>query len=109
MLDWGRAQELMKLTMITGKVMENILPKCGIDLGRINYQENGNWNPALHHHLYGRARSAIKQPFGHSLHFPKPDTGFYDDNLPLSEEDCDLLSAEIDRLIKEGYPIAITR
>lgn len=98
-LDWKRAQELMKLTIIVGKAMFTVLPKRGIDLGRINYQENGNWNPQLHQHLYGRAHGAMKQHYGNSLHFPKPETGFYDENHPLNEEDCALLSAEINRLV----------
>ena len=48
----------MKLTMVTGEAMQNVLTKKGIDIGRINYQDNGNWRHELHVHLYGRARGA---------------------------------------------------
>src|SRR4051812_6982346 len=53
-----QAIELMKLTMIAGAAMKAVLTKSGIDIGRINYQDNGNWRHELHVHLYGRARSA---------------------------------------------------
>jgi diadenosine tetraphosphate (Ap4A) HIT family hydrolase len=62
------AKELMKLTMIAGEAMEMALGRRGIDIGRINYQDNGNWGvfkpegPYLHLHLYGRARSAKSLP-----------------------------------------------
>ena len=56
----GREQavELVKLTMVTGEAMRTVLTRRGIDIGRINYQDNGNWRPQLHVHLYGRARAA---------------------------------------------------
>lgn len=42
-----------------------------------NFQDNGNWvadSPGkrhMHMHVYGRARSAVDQPFGEALRFPK--------------------------------------
>lgn len=97
------AIELMKLTCILGKAMKKALNTRGISLGRINYQDNGNWGvnkpegPHLHIHLYGRARNATIQKYGHALHFPKPETGFYDQNKPLNEEDITEILLEIDR------------
>jgi len=33
----------MKLTMMVGEAMATALNRRGIDIGRINYQDNGNW------------------------------------------------------------------
>ena len=58
------AQELMKLSMVTGEALAKVMNEHGVDIGRINYQENGNWGvfdpkgPVLHEHIYGRAKSA---------------------------------------------------
>ncbi len=37
------ATELMRLTIVAGEAMTTVLNKRGIDIGRINYQDNGNW------------------------------------------------------------------
>ena len=56
-LSLQQAMELMKLTMVVGEGMASGLKKRGIDIGRINYQDNGNWRvfdpdgPYLHIHL----------------------------------------------------------
>src|SRR5262245_35285284 len=60
-LSRDNAIELMKLTMVAGEAMKTVLTRNGIDIGRINYQDNGNWRHELHVHLYGRARSATTQ------------------------------------------------
>ncbi|NIS82749.1 MAG: hypothetical protein GTO14_21695 [Anaerolineales bacterium] len=99
------AKELMKLSMIVGGAMEVALNRRGIDIGRINYQDNGNWGvfkpegPYLHLHLYGRSRSAKKQPFGEALYLPKRETGFYDDVQPLNDADILEIQKEIERLM----------
>lgn len=99
------AKELMKLSMVVGEAMEVALTRRGLDIGRINYQDNGNWGvfkpegPYLHLHLYGRAKTARKQRFGEALYFPKRETGFYDYVQPLNEEDVQEIEKEIRRLI----------
>src|SRR5437764_821208 len=65
-----QAIELAKLTMAAGEAMQSVLPQRGIDIERINYQDNGNWRHELHVHLYGRARSARIQPWGTFLQLP---------------------------------------
>jgi diadenosine tetraphosphate (Ap4A) HIT family hydrolase len=100
------AKELMKLTMITGEAMMKVMNEHGVDVGRINYQENGNWSvfkPSgsfLHEHLYGRAQSAKIQKYGEALHFPQMSTGFYDANEPLTEKDIIDIRASIEELLK---------
>ena len=38
-----QAIKLMRLTIIVGEAMAVVMNKRGIDIGRINYQDNGNW------------------------------------------------------------------
>ena len=95
------AVELMLLSRIVGKAMTRAMQARGVDIGRINYQENGNWGvfrtegPYLHLHLYGRARDAVTQKYGEALHFPKRETGFYDDVSPLDADDVEAVRAEV--------------
>lgn len=97
-----KAVELMKLTMVVGEAMKSTLGRQGIQLGRINYQDNGNWRHELHVHLYGRALAATTQIYGHPLSFPPTAEAFRAEmnNLePLTEEDIAALKAEIMRLL----------
>lgn len=96
------AIELMKLTMVAGEAMKTVLGRSGIDIGRINYQDNGNWRHELHVHLYGRARGATIQLFGHPLAFPPTRDAFNEqmgDLEPLTGSDIASLKAEIARLL----------
>jgi diadenosine tetraphosphate (Ap4A) HIT family hydrolase len=100
------AIELMKLTMIVGEAMEVALNRRGVDVVRINYQDNGNWGfhnasgPALHVHLYGRAKSSRQQKHGEALYLPREEPGFYDDVQPLDEDDAVEIRREIARLLE---------
>ena len=96
------AIDLMKLTMIAGEAMKTVLTQRGINIGRINYQDNGNWRHELHVHLYGRARGATLQTYGHPLAFPPTAAAFKAQmgNLePLTADDVAALRAEIVRLL----------
>ena len=101
-----QATELMRLTVVVGRAMKEVLNRRGIDIGRINYQDNGNWSvfdpegQTLHIHLYGRAKSAKIQKYGEALNFPKPETGFYDDNEPLTDGDLKEIACEIKKYWK---------
>ncbi len=96
-----QAIELMKLTMVAGAAMHSILNRRGIDIWRINYQDNGNWRPELHVHLYGRAKSSKMQPYGHFLTIPRTPEAFklQPELEPLNAEDVTELRAEIERLL----------
>ncbi|MFA7702832.1 MAG: hypothetical protein WCX80_05260, partial [Patescibacteria group bacterium] len=93
---------LMRLTMIVGEAMATALNRCGIDIGRINYQDNGNWSvfspegPYLHLHLYGRAKSAVTQKYGDACYFPQRVSGFYDSFEPLNDNDILEIRKEIE-------------
>ena len=97
-----QAIELMKLTMVAGEAMKTVLTRNGIEIGRINYQDNGNWRHELHIHIYGRARGATIQTYGHPLSFPPTAQAFRDQmgNLePLSAGDIEGIKAEMVRLL----------
>lgn len=97
-----QAIELVKLTMVAGEAMKTVLSARGIPIGRINYQDNGNWRPELHVHLYGRARNARLQPWGHFLNFPPTKQAFLESmgNLEaLNADDAAALHAEMERLL----------
>ncbi|HSA83894.1 MAG TPA: HIT domain-containing protein [Patescibacteria group bacterium] len=94
------AKELMKFSMIVGEAMKVGMEKCGVELGRINYQDMGNWGPTLHLHIFGRAKTAIKQKFGEAVSLPKRDTGFYDTFKPLDEKDRSIIKQEIEKLVE---------
>lgn len=99
------AKELVVLSMVVGEAMQVALNVRGVDVGRINYQENGNWGvfkpegPYLHLHIYGRARSAKTQPFGQAIYLPERGTGFYDDFESLDQEDVQEIRSEIKRVM----------
>lgn len=96
------AIELMKLTMVAGGALKTVLTRKGIDIGRINYQDNGNWRHELHVHLYGRARGAKIQRYGSPLALPPTAQAFRETmgNLePLRADDIAELKAEIERLL----------
>jgi diadenosine tetraphosphate (Ap4A) HIT family hydrolase len=96
-----QAIELMRLTMLVGESMTAGLNIRGIDIGRINYQDNGNWGvftsegPFLHIHLYGRAKSAVFQKYGEACSFPFRETGFYDNFEPLNSGDIEEIRNQI--------------
>ena len=97
------AVELMKLTMVAGAAMVTVLTRHGVDIGRINYQDNGNWRHELHVHLYGRARSAKMQPWGQPLAFPPTAQAFREQmgNLEaLNAEDVSAMCREIESLLQ---------
>lgn len=96
-----KAIELMKLTMVAGEAMRAVLLKSGVDIRRINYQENGNWKNELHVHLYGRAKSATFQKYGAPLKFPATQKEF--DAAPTLEpikaDEITAIGQEITRLL----------
>jgi diadenosine tetraphosphate (Ap4A) HIT family hydrolase len=98
-----QAIELMKLTMVAGEAMKSVLTRKGMPIGRINYQDNGNWRHELHVHLYGRSLNATIQPWGTFLQIPptREDFNAKMGNLePLNADDARDLRAEIERLLE---------
>lgn len=106
MLTPQQAIEYMKLSMLAGEAMTTVLKRRGVDIGIINYQEMGNWsvyNPegvTMHMHIFGRAKTAVKQKYGEAVLLPRRETGFYEGFKPLNENDIKEIREEIERLIK---------
>jgi diadenosine tetraphosphate (Ap4A) HIT family hydrolase len=102
-----QAIEFMRLTMVVGEAMTKGLQQQGIDIGRINYQDMGNWSvfspegPYFHLHLYGRAKDAKIQKYGDAVHLPQRETGFYDKFEPLNNEDIIQIKKQIELILKE--------
>lgn len=103
-----KAIELMRLTMVVGEAMKYAMKKRGVDIGRINYQENGNWGvfkpegPHLHIHIYGRAKDAKSQKYGEAIHLPQRETGFYKKFRSLDEKDVEEIGGKIVSLFRES-------
>ncbi|MDB5164467.1 MAG: hypothetical protein JWL89_93 [Candidatus Saccharibacteria bacterium] len=79
--------EMALFTNLAGKAMKDGLAERGIHLGRINYQDNGNWRAELHVHLYGRAVDASYQIYGEPIKAPRKPEGKVPQE-PLMDEDC---------------------
>lgn len=102
-----QAIELMRLTIVTGEAMTRVLIEHGVDIGRLNYQDNGNWavfnpeGPQLHYHLYGRAKSAVHQKYGQTLHMPHKDENpeYYKTLKKLSEADVEDIRKSMTELL----------
>ena len=100
--------ELMRLLHVTGDALFRALSNQGIDMGRINYQDNGNWGvfakegPYQHFHIYGRAKNATTQKYGESLYFPHRSTHpeFYAKVEPLTSSDLSAIRKEIISLLQ---------
>lgn len=97
-----QAIELVKLTMVGGEALKTVLTRRGVAIGRINYQDNGNWRAELHVHIYGRALAAKRQPYGHALDFCGTREDFRREMGQiegLDTEDISALREEIARLL----------
>ncbi|MFH1802001.1 MAG: hypothetical protein ABH864_00955 [archaeon] len=104
-----QAIELMRLTIVVGQSMNKVMNERGVDIGRINYQDNGNWGvfkpegPYFHIHVYGRAKSAKINKYGDAIfagHREK-NPEHYNKMKPLNEKDIKDIKSEIKRLLKE--------
>ena len=108
---------MMQLVRVTGEAITAVMRRKGVDVVRINYQDNGNWSyfpsmkrdPHIHVHLYVRS-SDEKHPqgderfkaFPEALVFPfvGDNLEYYESFQPYSEEDCADIRVEIERLLE---------
>lgn len=97
----SEAVEVMRLSMLVSEAMINGMKKRGIDIAKINYQDNGNWaylrgdKPEFHIHLYGRTINSKIQKWGEALNFPDPQEHFYDNFKQLEDKDIEEIVKEI--------------
>jgi len=73
--------------------MKLAMKEIGVNIGRINYQDNGNWTPHLHIHLYCRAENATMQKYGDPII-----SGHKDEYNPLNIEDIQRIKKHLDNL-----------
>ena len=90
-----QAVELMRLTIIAWEALKIAMSEVGVDIARINYQDNGNWSPRLHVHLYWRAKDATVQKFWDPI-TPGHKASYH----PLNSEDMTRIQYAIDSLTK---------
>lgn len=90
-----QAIELMRFTIVSGEAMKIAMKKIGVDIGRINYQDNGNWTPHLHIHLYCRAIDAKIQKFGNPII-----DGHKEEYKPLTADDILRVKESLNSLFK---------
>lgn len=91
-----QAIELIRLTIVAGEALVKMMASIGVEIGRINYQDNGNWKPSLHIHLYGRAKNAVMQKFGDPI-IP----GHKEKYKPLTDNDIEILKKDIETKLRE--------
>ncbi len=95
----SQAIEMMRLTMVCGEALVSMMASIGVEIGRINYQDNGNWKPSLHVHIYGRARNAVMQRYGDPI-IP----GHKNEYKALTSSDIENLKSKIGNVLrKEKY------
>lgn len=104
-----KAIELMRLSIVAGEAMTRVMNVHGVDIGRINYQDNGNWSvlkpegPHFHMHLYGRAKSAKVHKYGQACYFPHIDDQpeYYENFKPLTKEDVEEIGREMEKIFAD--------
>jgi len=92
----SQAIELMRFTIVSWEAMILAMNKIWIEIGRINYQENGNRKPKLHIHLYCRAKNATMQQYWEPI-IP----GNKPEYKPLNDKDIERIKHELDKLFKQ--------
>lgn len=102
-LTMQEAIDFMRISMIVGKAMYNILK-----IERMNYEDLGNWGidepggAKMHLHFFGRAKIQIHQIRGqHMFLYPKGHHIYKGHLNPLNKEEIDLLKLEIENISKE--------
>ena len=107
---------MMQLVVLVGEAVKVVMKEKGIDIVRINYQDNGNWayfpdfgaKPNCHIHLYCRTNSE-KHPdnhprfeaFPHTLYFPYrgENPTYYKNFHPYTTDDCEDIKIKITQLL----------
>ncbi len=96
-------KEMALFTVVAGRALKDGLAERGIKIGRVNYQDNGNWRPELHIHIYGRAYDAKYQIYGQPIKAARTKAEKVIQE-PLTPEDCQAIRNKALKYGKEpGY------
>lgn len=100
------AIDLIRATMLAGEALVLGMKNRGIEIIKINYQENGNWafkygrKPHLHIHLYARVKDSKHHEFPEAIVSLPLESGYYDKFEPLNEDDIKEIQKQISILEK---------
>ncbi len=104
--------ELMRFTVLAGESYKKAMNLRGIEIKRLNFQDNGNWAylrgevPVTHIHIYGRTEYSDKQKWGEALYFPNQFTDYYNEIEPINIDDIKEIKKQIELLEKtEKYKL----
>ncbi len=103
----SQASELIRLEMLVREAIIAAMNEQGIPVVWVNLEDLGNWafktneRPKLHIHVFGRAATATKQKWPEAPYLPDRTTGFYDDFVPLTDEDMAVINRTINQLLTE--------
>lgn len=109
-LDDALSVECMQLSRLVGQSMRDGLVASGIDIRRINFQDNGNWGldthegPKMHLHLYGRSANSVNQTHGDALRFPPKSTEFWKHLSQLTIADVQAIRTAIKGYLPKYEP-----
>lgn len=101
--------EQQRLSQMLSEAYIPAMERRGIDIIRINYFEAWNWawkkdkhgnNGVAHYHehIFGRVADAKSQKFPDAPYLPDRSTGFYDNFIPLDDEDIECIIEEMLKL-----------
>ena len=104
--------EQQRLSQMISVAYKKAMKIQNIDIIRLNFFEAGNWawktdvngntsKPFYHEHIFGRTVDAKYQKFPDAPYLPDKKTGFYDNFVPLTSEDIDLIISEMKKLENE--------
>ena len=110
-LDLNEKEILEEFTLSQNacKAFKKAMLKAGIDIIRFNFFEAGNWawkkstegvssKAYFHLHIFGRTIDAKYQKFPEAPYLPDRSTHFYDNFVPLNEEDVRNIQEELSHL-----------
>lgn len=106
-LNPSEAIEFMRLSMVVGRSLSEVMNEQGVPVVKINYEDLGNWafkrneRPVFHLHIFGRAENAKDQVFPEAVKLPDRSTGFYDKFKPLTDKDIRLIGERIKEIFDE--------
>lgn len=102
-----QAIEYTLLSMAIGKALERAMTERGVEIGNVNWQEMGNWSVykpggiLLHMHVFGRAKTAVRQKYGEAMQLPFRETGFYDTFEKLDAQDVVVVKRALAEVLAE--------
>jgi diadenosine tetraphosphate (Ap4A) HIT family hydrolase len=96
------AVEYIWLVELVGEAFPLAMNNRGVPVIWVNYHTMGNWafkkntKPHFHTQIFGRVKNAKKQVWPEAVYLPARESGFYDDFVPVNEEDVAEIRKQIE-------------